>query len=55
MGSMVGDTGRAGAEGITGEQRQEILGRCIDANTLQSLMAIAAALGLLRRGTRKSA
>jgi hypothetical protein len=40
MGYVVGDTGAAG---VTGEQRRAVLGRCIDANTLQSIMAIAAA------------
>ena len=40
MGYVAGDTK---ADGLTELQRREVLGKCIDANTLQSIMAIAAA------------
>jgi hypothetical protein len=40
MGYIRGDTQ---APGVTERQRREVLGRCIDANVLQSIMAIAAA------------
>jgi len=37
------DRGSTRAPGITEQQRRGVLGRCIDANVLQSIMAIAAA------------
>jgi hypothetical protein len=40
MGYVRGDTG---APGVTEQQRREVLGRCIDANVLQSIVAVGAA------------
>ena len=40
MGYLEGDTA---APGVTEQQRRAVLGRCIDANVMQSIMAIAAA------------
>jgi hypothetical protein len=40
MGYEAGDTR---AKGVTEQQRREVLGRCIDANVLQSVVAVAAA------------
>jgi hypothetical protein len=37
------ETNDTAAAGVTERQRREVLGKCIDANVLQSIMAIAAA------------